>query len=444
MSRFAGVRQSSFRHVFGTPAKADHQFQFSGGVKPALSGDGNFIAGNTKYFALPLAGGGGPVWVNSLTKVGRCPAKVPVIAVHKSAVLDVAFHPFIDTLLGTAGDEGLVKITKFPDGGPTEDIKEPVVTLEGHSKKVVLLQWNPVANNILATVSADNTARIWDIEAQAEVLNWDISESAQAGDSLMHVEWNHNGSLAVSTSKDKKIRLWDPRDAKAAITTNGFTGTKKSCVLFADNHGHLIGVGSNVRAARQYAVWDHRNMEKPLTQTDIDQSAGVFVAHYDPDNSILYLAGKGDAKIMYYEVVKEAPYIHALTQFGDNESQQGACFLPKRACDVTKCEIAMCLRLMKESVVPISFQVPRKSDLFQKDLFPDTYAGVPSLEAKEWLEGKNAEPKLQSMKPGAAAAAPVAHQSSLKVKKSPAELEAEVERLTARVKDLEAQLAAKS
>jgi coronin-1B/1C/6 len=438
-SRFAGVRQSSYRHVYGQPAKPEGQFTGFTSIKPACNGDSNYIAANTKFFAMPVTGGGGPVLIHRLDKPQRFGAKFNVIAVHKAAVLDVAFNPFVNHLLATAGDEGLVKVSKFPEEGLTEDVNDALVTLEGHSKKVVLVQWNPVANNILATISADNTARVWDIEAQAQVLQWENA----AEDVLMHVEWNHNGSLAVTTSKDKKIRLWDPRDQKTAQTFAGFTGTKKSSVLFADNHGLLIGLGGNARATRQYAVWDPKNLEKPLHISDIDQAAGVFVAHYDPDNSILYGAGKGDGTIKYWEIVKEAPYVHALSEFRDNTSHQGACFLPKRACDVTKCEIAVALRLMKESVVPVSFQVPRKSDLFQKDLFPDAYAGIPTLDAKEWLDGKNAEPKTQSMKPGAAVEQ---HRPevALKVKKSPAELEAEVERLTARVKELEAQLAAKS
>jgi len=133
---------------------------------------------------------------------------------------------------------------------------------------------------------------------------------------------------------------------------------------------------------RQYGVWDPKNLSTPLNITDLDQSAGVVIPFYDPDNSVLYLSGKGDASIRYFELVKEKPYLHVLSEFRDTNSQQGVTWLPKRACDTTKCEIAHCLRLMKDSIVPISFQVPRKSDLFQKDLFPDTYAGVPSLEAK--------------------------------------------------------------
>jgi coronin-1B/1C/6 len=53
--------------------------------------------------------------------------------------------------------------------------------------------------------------------------------------------------------------------------------------------------------------------------------------------------------------------------------------VPKRALDVPACEIARFLKLTpKDMVIPVSMQVPRKSELFQDDIFPDTYAGVPT------------------------------------------------------------------
>jgi len=436
MARY--VRQSSYRHVFGTP----HKEPFLG-VKPSCNGEGNYIAANTKFFALPQAGGGGPVVIHPLTKHGRFGAKVPVLTVHKYPVSDVQFHPFIDNIVAT-GDEGaLVKISKFPEEGLSADITEPVVTLEGHNKKITIINFHPVANNILGSISSDGTARIWDIEAGTEALNWELPDA-----NPMCFEWNRNGSLAAIHGKDGKFRIYDPRDSKSAQTYTGFSGSKKSTILFADNLGLLVGMGANSRSQRQYAVWDPKKPDSPVEQVDIDQSAGTFIAYYDQDNSILWAAGKGDASIRYFEVVKsEGPgskHVHGLSEFRDSSSQQGGCFLPKRACDVTKCEIAVFLRIVKEkeAVVPVSFTVPRKSDLFQKDLYPDAYAGVAGLDAKTWLSGENAEPALKSMNPKAkgevaAAAAPAgfAH------KKSHAELEAEVERLTARVKELEAQLA---
>jgi coronin-1B/1C/6 len=88
-------------------------------------------------------------------------------------------------------------------------------------------------------------------------------------------------------------------------------------------------------------------------------------------------------------------------------------------------------------------RVPRKSaDTFQKDLYPDTYAGIPALSAADWAAGKNATPVKKSMKPGAAApSAGAAASAPLKVQKSPAELQRELDAANAKIAALEAELA---
>jgi coronin-1B/1C/6 len=425
--------------VFGTPAKTSLSV-----FRGAVPSDGNLIAGNTKYLAFPQAGGGGPVAVHPIANLGRI-SKAHHVNVHKYPVMDVAWHPFIETMLITGDDAGIIKVSKLPGEFKEwpDEIGEPLVTLEGHAKKIGILQPHPVANNILISTSYDQTVRIWDIEAQSEVLKYDLSPDGPENLTPMHVEWNRNGSLACVTTREGKFKIYDPRDSKSAQTGTGFSAQKKSTIFFADNQGLLVGAGSSKGATREVKAWDPRNLGEVLSTVEVDSSNGVFIAQYDPDNSIFWLAGKGDSTIKYYEVVKEKPCLHLLSQFQDSNSTVGGCFLPKRYCDVTKCEIAVFLRVLKEHLTPVSFQVPRKSDLFQKDLYPDCYAGVPSLEAKEWLEGKNADPKLQSMKPGAAVEKVEAAFAAGAKKKSVPELEAEVERLTARVKELEAQLAAK-
>jgi hypothetical protein len=71
---------------------------------------------------------------------------------------------------------------------------------------------------------------------------------------------------------------------------------------------------------------------------------------------MLYVGGKGDGTIRYFEIVDEEPYIHFLSDYRSNEPQKGLDFLPKRACDVSKCEVARALRLNRDWVEPISFQ----------------------------------------------------------------------------------------
>jgi len=381
------------------------------------------------------------VW--RLDRRERMGAKLPFISVHKAPIQEVIFHPFVDNLLITGDDNGLIRLTRFPMEGLTEDITESVASFEGHSKKIVSLAANPVANNILASGSADFSIRLWDLE-QAEAIYSDDVEGLGLTDPPLSLDWNRNGTLLMAsgpTSKDKKVRVFDPRDSKTAQTFMGIGG-KKSSFLFADGLGLIIGVGANGKSTRQYGLWDPRDLSKPISLTDMDQSSGAMVCHFDGDNNILWLAGKGDASIKYFELEKKAEEkggVYALSEFRDNVSQKGACFLPKRACDVSKCEIASVLRLMGDSVIPMSFQVPRKSDLFQKDLYPDCYAGLASESAREWQDNKVAEPILKSLKPGAAApaAGPAPAAAYAAPKKTYAELEAEIERLHARIAELE-------
>lgn len=329
-------------------------------------------------------------------------------------------------------------MSHIPDGGITANITEALADLEGHERKINVLHWNPAASNVLASASADLTLKIWDVEKQAC-----LNTFSDFGDVCQSFDWNPDGSQLTTTSKDLSMRVFDPRAPGAVVKFAGFTGSKSSRGLWRGDKQQIIAVGSSKQSARQYGLWDLKMPEKPLTMVDIDTSAGVLIPMFDPDNSILYLAGKGDGNIRYFEVVDTDPYVHYLSEFRDNSSQKGVAWLPKRAVDTTKCEVACAFRLMKDKMVPISFQVPRKSaDTFQKDLYPDTYAGIPALTADQWAAGQNATPAKRSMKPGAAApAAGAASSAPLKVQKSPAELQRELDAANAKIAALEAELA---
>jgi len=427
------VRASLYRHVFGNPAKPEGEFSE---LKPQCTGEGNYIAANDKFFCYAGIGGGGPVVVYPLNKPGRLPHNVPTLQVHKDAVLDFEFHPFNSNLLATGGEDCHIKVSQIPDEGLKAPQTEFLVDLEGHERKINVLHFHPTANNILASASADLTLKVWDIEKQSNLYTF-----SDFGDVCQSFDWKADGSLLTTTCKDLHIRVFDPRSQGSVVKTAGFTGSKSSRGLFMGDKDKIIAVGSSKSSARQYAIWDLKMPDKPLTQVDIDTSAGVLIPFFDADNSILYVAGKGDGNIRYFEVVDSDPYVHYLSEFRDNQSQKGVAWVPKRACDTTKCEIAMCLRLMKDKMIPISFQVPRKSaDTFQKDLYPDAYAGVAALTADEYAAGENKPAPRRSMKPGTAVAA-ATPAASLKVQKSPAELQRELDAANAKIAQLEAELA---
>lgn len=84
----------------------------------------------------------------------------------------------------------------------------------------------------------------------------------------------------------------------------------------------------------------------------------MLIPYFDPDTNLLYLAGKGDGNIRYYEW--EQGQLYYLEQYKSSESLRGLAFLPKRACAINECEVARIFKVHPTMVEPISFKVPRK------------------------------------------------------------------------------------
>jgi len=359
-------------------------------------------------------------------------------------VLDHDFNPFNDNLIASASEDAYVKIWSIPKEGLTKNLDEAVQTLSGHKRKVGTANFHPLASNVLATSSTDFSIKIWDIE-KGEARNT-IEEH---GDIINSVAWNFDGSLLATTSKDKKIRVVDPRSNKVIQDKEAHVGVKGSRCIWLGSKGKLMSIGFSKTSEREYSIWDPANLSAPLSSASIDTSSGVLMPFYDDDTNCLFLAGKGDGNIRYYEIVDEPPFIYFLSEYKSATPQRGMAMLPKLAIDVSECEIVRMLKLAGSMMEPVSFRVPRKSEIFQDDLYPDTASNEPVLTSAEWFSGKNGKPKLVSLAPGyvpkAASAefnptVQVVEESGPKTEK---ELRVEYEKQKTRIAFLEAELTKK-
>jgi len=265
---------------------------------------------------------------------------------------------------------------------------------------------------------------------------------AHHADLIQSVQWSLQGNLLASTGKDKKLRIQDPRTNSVTAEGECHQGVKGTRVVWLGPN-RLFTTGFSKTSDREYCVWDLKDLSKPLARTVVDSGSGLLCPYFDSDTNMIYLAGKGDGNIRYYEIVDESPYIHYLSEFKSSVALRGGCMIPKRSVNVSECEIDRFLKVSVKTVEPISFQVPRKSEVFQDDLYPDTYSGEPSLEATEWLSGKNADPKTRSLAPGFVAKKVVADFNPEKQEEkqwTEKELKDEVEKLTKRVAYLESEI----
>ena len=158
----------------------------------------------------------------------------------------------------------------------------------------------------------DGTAKVWDCKEGSEIGSFDCKVLPQ------DLHWNYNGSLFCVSSKDKMNRIFDPRQNQVISEWSPHDGTKCSKMTWLGDQPHVITTGFNRSSQREWKMWDLRNLGRPLNHDALDQSSGILLPFFDPDTNMLYLAGKGDGNIRYYEVMDSSLY--PLSQYSSTVS----------------------------------------------------------------------------------------------------------------------------
>ncbi|KAF3906496.1 Coronin [Dactylellina cionopaga] len=396
MSRF--VRSSKYRHVFGRPTRKEQCYDNIHISKNAW--DSNIVKANPKYLSVNWeAGGGGAFAVIPLGEKGKLPDQIPLFRGHTAAVLDTDWNPFHDDIIASASDDGKIFIWKVPadftlyvdeEELSAKEVK-PSARLSGHQKKVGHVLFHPSAENVLATSSGDFTAKIWDIETGQPKLTLRHPEIVQS------MTYSADGAILATTNRDKKLRLWDLRQQAPVHEGPGHAGAKNSRAVWLGDADRIATAGFSKMSDRQLGLWDIRSPNEPIGGFQLlDSISGVCMPFYDEGTKCLYLAGKGDGNIRYYEYVNDD--LVYLSEYKSADPQRGVAFVPKRGVDVKENEVMRGYKTVNDTYIePISFIVPRRAETFQDDIYPDTANGQPGLTSQEWFGGKNAFPPKFSL-----------------------------------------------
>lgn len=390
------VRASKYRHVFGRSTKKEQCYDNIRISKNAW--DTNLIKANPEYISVNWeSSGGGAFAVIPINERGRLPEQIPLFRGHTAAVLDTDWSPFNDSLISSGSDDGKVFIWRVPEGftlytdaeEPTD--VEPIARLTGHSRKVGHVLFNPAAENVLASSSGDYTIKLWDVESSASKL------SLKHRDIVQSMCWSADGSLLVTTNRDKKLRIWDVRQEKPAHEVPGHAGAKNSRAVWMGEHDRIATTGFSRMSDRQLGLWDARAPKEPIGGfTILDSISGVCMPFWDDGTQCLYLAGKGDGNIRYYEY--ENDKFEYLSEYKSADPQRGIAFMPKRGVNVHENEVLRCFKTVNDTFVePISFIVPRRAEVFQSDIYPPTTGIKPAASSAEWFNGKTGLPPKISL-----------------------------------------------
>ena len=363
-----------------------------------VDSESNGVQCSASHFIVPIDGGGGPIAVVPLDQpVGERRFNLEKTMVfhntHSGAVLDTDFSPFRDNIFASAGEDSLIRLWQIPEEGMERD--SHLAELCGHQKKINTLRFHPCAAHVMASGGADQSVRIWDISSMKQIVSIDNEHSQQ----IVEVAWDNFGRTIASSCKDKNIRIMDPRSASVVHTfETAHEGNKSMKLTYLGDSELLLSTGCTRMSTRQFKIWDGRNTKTELCKVDLDQAAGVIMPFFDADTCILYLGGKGDGNIRYYEL--SGGIMHFLAEYKSSVPQKGLGMVPKRGVNVLACETARFLKTSANNTIePVSFIVPRKSEAFQDDIFPDTWGTEPALSTAEWLGGADRQPKRISLNP---------------------------------------------
>ncbi|KAK3547630.1 hypothetical protein QTP86_026302, partial [Hemibagrus guttatus] len=392
---------SKFRHVYGKPACKGQNYD---GL-PITRGvhDNHCCAVNPCFIAVVTeCAGGGAFTVISIRHKGRVDPHHPRVCGHSARVLDVKWDPFDDQRIASCSEDCTVKVWQIPCNGLKDNLIKPQKELLGHVRRVGLIEWHPTAKDILLSSAYDYRVCVWHVDhVGVVVVKTPVCVIHTHTDLVMSVSFSEDGSRIATTCRDRRVRVLEPRTGHT-LQESCTESHKAFKVLFLSNRNLLLTTGTSKWNQRQFALWDPDDLSEPLLEEDVDGGSSVLFPFYDPDTHMLYLAGKGDGNIRYYEVSSEKPYIHFLAEYRSPLPHKGlAGVMPKRGLDTVQCEVFRFYRLVtvKDLVEPLSFIVPRKSEDFQEDIYPMTASNKAAMTAQEWLMGHNKGPLLMCLRP---------------------------------------------
>ncbi|XP_058851709.1 coronin-7-like isoform X1 [Acipenser ruthenus] len=389
---------SKLRHTQSLVLHRDTHITNLKGLNLTTPGECDGFCVNSKRVAVPLASAGGQIAVLELSQPGRLPdSAIPTIQ-NGVAVADFSWDPFEPRRLAVAGEDAKIRVWLVPEGGLKETISEPQCILQGHTEKIYSVKFHPLASGIIASSSYDLTVRLWDLGSGREVR---VLHGHQ--DQIFSLAWSPDGQFLATVSKDRKVRIYDPRKSTEPTQEGpGPEGARGARLVWVCAGKYLLVSGFDSRSERQIYLYAVGSLSSgPLATVSTDVSPSTLIPFYDEDTSTAFLTGKGDTRVYVYEITPESPHFLECSSFNSSDPHKAFSFLPKLECDVREVEFAKALRLSKTSIEPVVFRAPRvKKEYFQDDLFPETAVWwEPALSASAWLSGSNGQHRKISLQP---------------------------------------------
>ena len=272
---------------------------------------------------------GSAIGVLPLTSTGK--NHVPMVSAayqqplirYGALVTDIQFNPFNPQQLFACSIDGSLKVFETPENGLVADLTEPlgvyrtVVGSSSSNDALKGLAVHPLASGIVAC-RGPRSVSLFDVSSpsltgSAVVTTTTTTTTSPFEGDVYSLSWSYDGNVLVTTSKDKRIRILDPRQQQMVVANvPGHANVRYSTTQWLNNDVHFVSCGHGTAMEREMMLWDIRKLlhndgdgmeGKCLSRDRIDSSIGPMMPLFEPDTGLLVLAGKGDTTIRLYEFV---------------------------------------------------------------------------------------------------------------------------------------------
>eukprot|EP01006_Ploeotia_vitrea_P063226 TRINITY_DN85166_c0_g1_i1.p1 TRINITY_DN85166_c0_g1~~TRINITY_DN85166_c0_g1_i1.p1 ORF type:complete len:445 (-),score=31.31 TRINITY_DN85166_c0_g1_i1:107-1441(-) len=206
----------------------------------------------------------------------------------------------IATKSGTNSDTFVFDLTRHPLS-PSVVTPNPQLTLKGHSKTGVALDWSKPNTGMLASGGDDNTVVVWDLHAADRAQTAVQPKVTFQHDGVVEsVCWHWSDpNMLSSAADDSTARFWDIRDSGKAMITlthpsevNSICGSKTQPTAFitscSDNNVYL---------------WDVRKPTQALCTLKFHKQP-VYAAQWSPHCETLVATAGVDGRVLLWDLKK--------------------------------------------------------------------------------------------------------------------------------------------
>ena len=119
---------------------------------------------------------------------------------------------FNQSVMATTGYDSQIQLWSVNDSDGLQSVSvNPLSSILLNESRSDCIQWNPNVDSVLASTSL-NTLYLWDVSNHQQP----VCSLRNHQEAIQGLSWKRDGSLLVTTAKDKTMQIVDPRN----INTN--------------------------------------------------------------------------------------------------------------------------------------------------------------------------------------------------------------------------------